>query len=92
MADEEGPEIVAPITCQEVAQWASVYLEDHGSDERKRQIVLHLAICAGCEAYVKQLVTVRDVVGLLPKVDEQPRDSQQLRQAFVGRTGRSSSN
>jgi hypothetical protein len=91
MAQEEGPTVVPEITCQEIARWASAYLDEHVGDERKRHIALHLAICAGCETYMKQIATVRDAVGLLPKADEQPSDSQRLRQAFVGRTGRSSS-
>lgn len=53
MAQEEVKEVVPGITCQEVAQWASAYLAAHVGDERKRQIVLHLAICAGCETYVE---------------------------------------
>lgn len=91
MAQEEGPAVVPEITCQEVVQWASTYLDEHVGDDRKRQIVLHLAICAGCETYVKQIATVRDTVGLLPKTVEQPSDSHQLRQAFAARTRRSPS-
>lgn len=91
MAQEERPAMVPEITCQEVVRWASAYLEEHVGDDRKRQIVLHLAICAGCETYVKQIATVQDVVGLLPKAVEQPSDSHQLRQAFVARARRSSS-
>ena len=91
MAQEEGAAIVPEITCQEVVQWASAYLDEHVADDRKRQIVLHLAICAGCETYVKQIATVRDTVRLLPKAVEQPSDSHQLRQAFAARTRRSSS-
>ncbi len=85
MAQEEGPEIVPEITCQEIAQWASAYLDEHVEDERKRQIAVHLAICAGCETYVKQIATIRDAVGLLPKLDEQPSDLHCLRQAFLTR-------
>lgn len=67
MAQEEGEAIIPEITCQEIAQWASDYLDEHVGDDRKRQIAVHLAICAGCETYVKQVATVRDVVGLLPR-------------------------
>jgi predicted anti-sigma-YlaC factor YlaD len=91
MAQEEGRAIVSEITCQEVVEWASAYLDEHVGDERKHQIAVHLAICAGCETYLKQIATVRDVVGLLPKVDEQPCDSHRLRQAFIVRARRSSS-
>lgn len=89
MAQEEGPAIVPEITCQEIAQWASAYLDEHVGDERKRHIALHLAICAGCETYVKQIATVRDVVRLLPKTVEQPSDSHRLRQAFAAQARRS---
>jgi len=85
MAQEEGHPIIPEITCQEIAQCASAYLEEHVEDERKRQIAVHLAICAGCETYLKQIATVRDVVGLLPKTTEEPSDSHLLRQAFAAR-------
>ena len=91
MAQEEEPAVVPEITCQEVVQWASAYLDEHVGDDRKRHIVLHLAICAGCETYVKQIATVRDVVGLLPKAVEQPSDSHRLRQAFRAQARRSPS-
>ena len=91
MAQEKRQPTISEITCQEIAQWASAYLDDHVGDKRKHQIVLHLAICAGCETYVKQIATVRDVVGLLPKAVEQPSDSHLLRQAFVARARRSPS-
>lgn len=85
MAQEEGQPTLSVITCQEIAHWASLYLDEQVEDERKRQIAMHLAICAGCETYVKQIATVRDVVRLLPKVVEQPPDSHQLRQVFAER-------
>jgi predicted anti-sigma-YlaC factor YlaD len=85
MAQEEGLGIVPDITCQEVTQWASAYLDDHVGDERKRQIVLHLAICAGCETYVEQIATVRDMIRLLPQIEDVSADIVRLRQAFVER-------
>lgn len=89
MAQEEGAVIVPEITCQEVVQWASAYLDEHIEDDRKCQIVLHLAICAGCETYVKQIATVRDLVGVLPRTVEQPSDLHRLRQAFTAKARRS---
>ncbi len=85
MAQDEGSSIVPEITCQEITQWASAYLDEQVGDERKRQIAVHLAICAGCETYVKQIAKVRDVVALLPKALEQPPDSHRLRQTFAAR-------
>jgi len=85
MAQEERQAAVSEIPCQEIAQWASAYLDEQVEDERKCQIAMHLAICAGCEIYVKQIATVRDVVGLLPKTVEEPPDSHRLRRAFAAR-------
>ncbi|MCS6306049.1 MAG: zf-HC2 domain-containing protein [Nitrospira sp.] len=85
MAQEEGQATLSEIPCQEIAQWVSAYLDEHVGDERKRQIAVHLAICVGCETYVKQIATVRDVVGLLPKTVEESPDSHRLRRAFVAR-------
>lgn len=85
MAQEEVKEVVPDITCQEVAQWASAYLEAHVGDERKRQIAVHLAICAGCETYVNHIATVRDMIRLLPRVEDVPSDIVGLRQAFIDR-------
>ncbi|MDF0666859.1 MAG: zf-HC2 domain-containing protein [Nitrospira sp.] len=87
MAQEEGQPTLSEITCREIVQWASAYLDEYVGDERKRQIAMHLAICAGCESYVKQIATVRALLRLLPKAVEQPSDSHRLRQAFAERAG-----
>ena len=89
MAQEERDQVVAEITCYEVAQWASAYLEEHVGDERKRQIAVHLAMCAGCETYVKQIATVRDMIRQLSQVEDVPSNMGRLRQAFVDRLNRS---
>lgn len=89
MTQEEGQPTLSEITCREIAQWVSAYLDEHVGDERKCQIALHLAICAGCETYVKQITKVRDMVKLLPKTVEEPSDSHRLRQAFAAQARRS---
>jgi hypothetical protein len=89
MVQEKSRSTNSQIACQEIAEWASAYLDEHVGEERKRQIAMHLAICAGCETYVEQIATVRDVVGLLPRTVEQPSDSHRLRQAFAARLRRS---
>lgn len=88
MAQEERDQVVAEITCHEVAQWASAYLEEHVGDERKRQIAVHLAMCAGCETYVKQIATVRDMIRQLSQVEDVPSNMGRLRQAFIDRLNR----
>lgn len=86
---QEGPPTISAITCQEIVQLASAYLDEHVEGERKRQITTHLAGCAGCETYVKQIAMVRDMVALLPKTVEEPFDSHRLRQTFAARARRS---
>ena len=49
---------------------------------RKVRMTLHLATCAGCEAYVKQIAAVRDMLGLLPRAVAEPARHDRLRQAF----------
>lgn len=88
MAQEEGQRIDPEITCHEVVQWASAYLDDHVGDERKRQIALHLAICAGCETYMKQIAMVRDLMGMLPRERDVSPDLQHLQRAFGERSRR----
>lgn len=70
------------ITCHEVADWTSAYLDEHLDDPSKVRMALHLAICAGCDAYVKQIAAVRDMVGLLPGESGEPAHLEKLRQAF----------
>jgi anti-sigma factor RsiW len=85
IAHDKGEQIIPEVTCQEIAEWDSAYLDDHAEDERKRLIALHLAVCEGCETYVKQIAMVRDTVGLLAKADDVPADLHRLRKAFVAR-------
>ncbi|MGQ0665736.1 MAG: anti-sigma factor family protein [Nitrospiraceae bacterium] len=83
MIQDPNEQATPEITCQEVAEWTSAYLDSHAGEDRNVRIALHLAACAGCEAYVKQIASVRDLVGLLPKVGTMPADPDRLRQAFA---------
>lgn len=88
MTQVEGQPSISGITCQEIAQWASAYLDGHIEVGQKGQIAVHMVICAGCETYVKQIAMVRDVMGLLPRAVEETSDLHRLRQAFVARASR----
>jgi hypothetical protein len=71
------------ITCQEVVEWTSAYRDEHVGGDRKQQIALHLAACAGCGTYVRQIASVRDLVRLLPQVLDSPAGSDQVRRAIA---------
>ncbi len=81
----QPPEPMSDVTCERVAAWASDYLENHLADKDKVRIVLHRAACAGCDAYVKQIASVRRVLGQLPKTAPDPHQRRRLREAFRSR-------
>lgn len=82
MALNPAEQSVPDITCREVAEWTSAYLDAHGDDATNVRMVLHLAACAGCETYVKQIAFVRDMLGLLPGAGVELALRDRLRQAF----------
>ena len=88
MARDSSEQAAPDITCREVAEWTSAYLDEHVDDGSKVRMALHLATCAGCEAYVKQIASVRDVLGLLPESVAEPAQRDRLRQAFSARQNR----
>lgn len=85
MTEHNTDESAREITCQEVAEWISAYLDAHAGEDRNVRIALHLAGCAGCEAYVEQIASVRDLVGSLPETAMIPSLPDTLRQALAAR-------
>lgn len=85
MTEHKTDEQAREITCREVVEWISSYLDAHAGEERNIRIALHLAACAGCEAYVKQIASVRDLVGSLPEPAIIPTIPDTLRQALAAR-------
>lgn len=88
MAHEASNSVKKEITCREVVEWTSAYLDEHVGEDRKQHMAVHLAACAGCEAYVKQIVSVRDLVRLLPQTVDAPAESDQTRQAVAAKLRR----
>jgi len=88
MGHEASKFVKKEITCREVVEWTSAYLDEHVGEDRKQQIALHLAACAGCEAYVKQIASVRDLVRLLPQAVDPPAESDRVRQAVAAKLRR----
>jgi anti-sigma factor RsiW len=88
MAHEASKSVKKEITCREVVEWTSAYLDEHVGEDRKQEMALHLAACAGCGAYVKQIASVRDLVRLLPQAADSPAESEQVRQAVAAKLRR----
>jgi predicted anti-sigma-YlaC factor YlaD len=79
MTQDASKSVHEEITCREVVEWTSAYLDAHVGEDRKQQIALHLAVCAGCAAYVGQIASVRNLVRLLPQAVDLPVESERLR-------------
>lgn len=88
MAQDPSKSVNEEITCREVVEWTSAYLDEHVGEDRKQQIALHLAACAGCGTYVDQIASVRGLVRLLPQAVDLPAESEQVRQVIAARLRR----
>ena len=50
---------ISPITCREMVELVTAYLDAALEPRTKRQVDAHLAVCEGCRIYVEQIrVTV----------------------------------
>jgi predicted anti-sigma-YlaC factor YlaD len=54
------------MTCREVVECTTAYLEESVQVSARLSIDCHLAGCAGCRTYLKQIVLVREATALLP--------------------------
>lgn len=88
MAHDASESVHEEITCREVVEWTSAYLDAHAGEDRKQQIALHLAACAGCGAYVGQIASVRDLIRLLPQTVDSPSESEPVRRAVAAKLRR----
>jgi predicted anti-sigma-YlaC factor YlaD len=78
MKDHPSQWIDSGLTCRDITERASAYLEDRLSMWMKIRVGFHLASCAWCRAYVLQVSLVRDTMGLFPK--QLPPPINRLRQ------------
>lgn len=83
MKDHPSQWIHNRLTCRDVAEQASKYLDDWPPLLTKIRIGLHVASCAHCRTYVKQLSLVRDAVSFLPRQYPSTINRLHLRQHFA---------
>ncbi len=55
------------LTCRDVAERVSEYLDDRLTLQTKIHVGRHLNSCAHCRTYLKQILLVRDAVPFLSK-------------------------
>jgi len=80
MKDHPSQWIHSELTCRDVAERATDYLDNHLPILTKVPVGLHLASCADCRAYLKQIALVSEALGRLPKL--YPRTINRLRRHF----------
>jgi predicted anti-sigma-YlaC factor YlaD len=83
MKDHPSQWIHSGLTCRNLTNQASEYLDDRLPILTKVRFGLHLASCAHCRTYVKQIDLVSSALRNLPKLYPSPVNRLCLRQQFV---------
>jgi len=83
MKDHPSQWIHSGLTCRDVTDRASEYLDDRLPVLTNVRVGLHLASCAHCRAYVKQIKLVCETLAFFPKQAPSPITRLRLRQQFA---------
>ncbi len=70
------------LTCKEVVEIVSDYLEDALSPEDRERFEAHLRLCDGCTSYVEQMRETIRLTGMLTEEQVPVEQRERLRQAF----------
>lgn len=74
---------MSAMTCQEVIEVVTAYLEDSMTAEERSAFEAHLAICDGCEQYLAQMRSTIDLLGQVQEENLRPDTRQRLLDAFA---------
>ena len=74
------------VTCQEVVELVTGYLEGSLSPEEAALFEQHVNFCDGCEWYVDQMRTTIATVGRIEETDVPPAMRERLLAAFRDRS------
>ena len=85
MKDHPSQWIPSGLTCRDVTDRASEYLDDRLPILTKVRVGLHLASCAHCRAYMKQIDLVSSALRSLPKLYPSPLNRLCLSKRFAAR-------
>jgi len=72
------------LTCAELVELVTDYLEGRLPDRERRRFDEHLTGCDGCTAYVEQMRTTIAVAGRVPAPDLPAELQERLLEAFRG--------
>jgi anti-sigma factor RsiW len=70
------------MTCAELVELVTAFLEGALDSETEQRFVEHLAICDGCETYLEQMRRTIDEVGQLPAESLSGETRDRLLDAF----------
>jgi anti-sigma factor RsiW len=70
------------LTCHEVIELLTDYLEDALAENARRRVEEHLAACDGCTAYLEQLRETIRLSGMLTEEQIPVEQKEQLLDAF----------
>lgn len=71
-----------PITCQQLVELVTEYLEGTLSPGTREAFEAHLGVCPGCDTYVEQIRETVRVTGTLTEEQLDPAVRDQLLTAF----------
>lgn len=75
---------VAELTCQEIVELVTEYLDGTLSSSDRESFDRHLAICDGCTAYLEQFRETIRLTGDLQEEDLTPHARTKFLAAFAG--------
>jgi anti-sigma factor RsiW len=70
------------LTCKELVELVTSYLENALSAEERARVEAHLATCDGCDRYVEQMRQTIESLGALRETDLTPEAQAKLLTAF----------
>ncbi|HET7929666.1 MAG TPA: zf-HC2 domain-containing protein [Actinomycetota bacterium] len=70
------------LTCREVIDLLTDYVEDALPQEERRRVEAHLAICDGCTTYLEQVRETIRLTGMLTQEEIPEVERQRLLDAF----------
>ncbi len=74
---------MAELTCQEIVELITEYLEGTLSSPDRESFERHLAVCDGCTAYLEQFRETIRLTGQLEEDDLTPHEREEFLAAFA---------
>jgi len=73
---------MAALTCQEMVELVTDYLEDNLGWRDRRRVAKHLSVCDPCVRYIEQMRETLDLLGTVPVETLSPEAQTTLLDAF----------